>query len=138
MKTNISQKTIVLAKKYHRFIKFGIVGLSNTAISLAVYYLAISIGIYYQLANVFAFIVSSLSGFYLNRSWVFKASSQSIWFQMIKYYMVYCSSLLISLFLSFIWIELFHLSKYIAPLLNLLFTIPFNYLLNKKWAFRQS
>jgi putative flippase GtrA len=123
--------------KFKKFIKFGIVGLSNTAIALIVYYLLISLGAHYQLANVIAFIVSSLNGFLLNRSWVFNANDKSPFKQIIKYYIVYCSSLLISMALSWLWVEVFHFSKYISPLINLCVTIPYNYFFNNSWAFKK-
>ena len=45
-----------------QFIKFGFVGLSNTVIAYVVYSSMVYLGIHYQLGNLFAFIVSSLSG----------------------------------------------------------------------------
>jgi len=125
-------------KKYQRFVKFGMVGFSNTLISLGVYYILIEFNAYYQLANVVAFIFSSLSGFFLNRMWVFKVSHQPLILQIIKYYMVYFASLILGVVLSYVWVELANLSMYIAPLINLVFTIPFNYILSKKWAFRKA
>lgn len=38
--------------------------------------------------------------------------------------------------LSYIWVDRVGISKYIAPLLNLVFTVPTNFLLNKLWAFK--
>jgi putative flippase GtrA len=127
---------LVFFYRYKRFIKFGLVGLSNTMIALAVYYLLVAVGTYYQVANVAAFIISSLSGFFLNRGWVFKANRDSFHLQLLKYYTVYCSSLLVSMALLYVWVEALHVNKYFAPLLNLCVTIPYNYLFNKTWAFR--
>jgi putative flippase GtrA len=133
----VVEKMLALAFRYRKFIKFGLVGLSNTLIALAVYYLLVAIGVHYQVANVVAFIVSSMSGFLLNRGWVFKAQGNSFFSQLIKYYIVYSGSLLISVVFSFAWIEILGINKYVAPLLNLCITIPFNYFLSKVWAFRK-
>jgi len=123
-------------RKNSQFIKFGMVGLSNTIISYITYVVLVYLSVHYQIANVAAFIISSFSGFVLNRLWVFKVGHYSILKQLSKYYLVYGSSLLLSLGLTYIWIELVGMNVYLPPLLNLLITVPFNYLLNKLWAFR--
>lgn len=128
--------TNVIPEKYWSFTKFGLVGLSNTAISLIVYSAFVYFGVHYQIANIAAFVLSSLNGFLLNRTWVFKAKNQSFLGQGLRYYIIYCSSLLISMALSYVWIEIFHIDKYIVPFLNLVVTIPYNYLFNKLWAFK--
>lgn len=123
-------------KNGRQFLKFGLVGLSNTLISYVTYAALVYISIHYQVANIVAFIISSLSGFLLNRSWVFQAKQSSFYKQIVKYYIVYGSSLLLSMGLSYVWVEVMHINVYLAPLLNLFITVPYNYLLNKVWAFR--
>ncbi|MFZ3130784.1 MAG: GtrA family protein, partial [Desulfosporosinus sp.] len=105
---------------------------------LIVYSGFVYFGVHYQIANVAAFILSSLNGFLLNRTWVFKAKSQSFLGQGLRYYLVYCSSLLISMALSYVWIEIFFLNKYLVPFINLTFSVPYNYVLNKIWTFTTS
>lgn len=120
-----------------QFLKFGLVGLSNTLISYLTYVLLVYFSVHYQIANIAAFVISSLSGFLLNRSWVFKAKHSSATIQLVKYYIIYGSSLLISLALSYFWIEILGINKYLPPILNLCITVPYNYILNKIWAFRE-
>ena len=38
--------------------------------------------------------------------------------------------------LSYLWIEKLGISKYIAPLFNLVLSVPLNFIINKFWAFR--
>lgn len=123
--------------RYHQFIKFGFVGLSNTAIGFGTYWVMVYFGIHYQVANIVSFVISSLNGYILNRVWVFEANDTKIVGQLSKYYIVYGSSLLISMLLSYVWIELVGMNKYLPPVLNLFVTIPYNYLFNKIWAFRK-
>ena len=40
--------------------------------------------------------------------------------------------------LSYVWIDILGISKYIAPILNLVISVPVNFILNKKWAYRQA
>ena len=122
--------------KNRQFIKFGIVGLSNTLISYVTYVVLVYFHTHYQIANISAFVISSLSGFLLNRLWVFQAKSISINKQIIKYYIVYGTSLTLSLFLSYLWIDVFGINIYLSPIINLFLTVPYNYFLNKVWAFK--
>jgi len=127
-----NKKIASLAKQ---FLKFGLVGLSNTLISLGVYSSLVFMGLHYQIGNVAAFIVSSLNGYIFNKQWVFKAHTDKKRAQMFKYYMVYCGSLLISMLLSYVWINHFDINEYISPVLNLIITVPVNYTLSKKWVY---
>ena len=45
-------------KSVVQFIKFGIVGISNTLIALAVYYLLLRFGALYLIANTISWVVS--------------------------------------------------------------------------------
>ena len=38
--------------------------------------------------------------------------------------------------LSYVWIRVFGISRYLAPLINLVVSIPVNFLMNKLWAFK--
>jgi putative flippase GtrA len=59
----------------HQFIRFCIVGLSNTALSLIVFVIAVSTGVPYLAASCGAFAVGALNGYTFNRVWTFKAGS---------------------------------------------------------------
>ena len=38
--------------------------------------------------------------------------------------------------LSFVWINILGISKYIAPLINLIVSVPVNFFMNKLWAYK--
>lgn len=124
-----------LTSLVRQFFKFALVGLSNTLISLGVYSLLVYSGVHYQIGNVSAFIISSLNGYILNKFWVFNAHTEKKRIQMVKYYIVYCGSLLISMILSFVWIDILQINQYASPMVNLLITVPLNYLLSRKWIY---
>ena len=39
--------------------------------------------------------------------------------------------------LALLWVELLHMSKLIAPIINLLVSVPINFFMNKFWAFKK-
>ncbi len=56
-----------------QFVKFGIVGVSNTLLTLVVYTVLLKVfGVWYLAASAIGFIVGATNGFLLNRKWTFK------------------------------------------------------------------
>jgi putative flippase GtrA len=123
-----------------QFIKFGIVGLSNTAISYIIYFILVYIGLHYLFASIIAFIISVLNSFFWNNKYVFKKDDdqkRNIIHSLIKTYISYAfSGLILQNLLLFCFIDILHISKYLAPFFSLVITIPLNFILNKKWAFK--
>jgi putative flippase GtrA len=56
-----------------QFIKFGIVGVSNTLLTLVVYTVLLKVfGVWYLAASAIGFVVGATNGFLLNRRWTFR------------------------------------------------------------------
>ena len=62
-------------RTFIQFIKFGIVGLSNTAIGLGTYYLFLFLDFHYMIANILSWVISVFNAFYWNNRYVFKNST---------------------------------------------------------------
>ena len=125
---------------FWQFFKFGLVGVSNTAISYGTYALLTYIGCPYVLSNIIAFVVSVLNSFFWNNRYVFKkgdSEHRNPWWTLAKTFLAYGSTgLILSNVLLVIFVEKCNMNKYIAPLLILVITIPLNFIINKFWAFR--
>ena len=120
-----------------QFIKFGIVGLSNTVISLAIYYIFIYINKdLYITGSIVGFFVSVLNAFYWNNKYVFQKLEKGNAKPLVKTFISYGATLLLSTGLLIVWVEYIGISEAIAPLINLLITIPLNFLMNKFWTFK--
>lgn len=118
-----------------QFIKFGIVGLSNTAIGLGTYYLFLWLGCHYMLANILSWIISVFNAFYWNSRYVFQSSSS--WLKaLLRTYVSYGVSFLIGAGALYVLVEFAKVSDVIAPLLVLVLTIPLNFIMNKFWTFK--
>lgn len=122
-----------------QFIKFGLVGVSNTAISLGIYYLFLVIDKkLYLIGSIVGFIVSVLNSFYWNNKYVFKTQGQSgLLKRLLKTYLSYGGSTVLSTILLYLEVEHFGVSENIAPIINLIITVPLNYIVNKFWAFKK-
>ena len=130
------------SKVLFQFIKFGIVGLSNTIISYVVYIVLVYAGLHYLIASIVAFIISVLNAFYWNNKYVFKKNvdhTRNVFHAFIKTYISYAfTGLIVHNLLLFIFIEFFFISKFIVPLLGLVITVPLNFILNRYWAFKST
>lgn len=118
-----------------QFLKFCLVGLSNTIVYLAIYYALVFIGVYYLMANFIGFVISVFNAYYWNKRHVFSNSKASSASTIMKTYVSYGITTLISSFLLYQLVELFSVPKVIAPIITLVVTIPLNFILNKYWTF---
>lgn len=123
-----------------QFVKFGIVGLSNTIIGYLVYSLCVWLGIHYLLANLLGFAVSVVNAFYWSNRFVFKKNSneqRGLWSSFIKSTLSYASTgILLNSILLWLFIDVMLMSEFVAPLIILLITVPTNFILNKYWSFK--
>ncbi len=132
---------------FFQFVKFCLVGVSNTLVSyllnVATLFLLKDSGLSfdYVIANVVAFILSVLWSFFWNNRFVFiqkEDEERSLWKTLFRTYVAYSvTGIFLNNALSFVWIEVFGMSKYLAPVVNLLIAVPVNFLLNKLWAYKQ-
>jgi len=133
--------------KFLQFVKFGIVGLSNTVISYVIYVIALLFfqrgGLFpsvdYLISHVIAFVLSVLWSFYWNRKYVFEADDDCVpWPKaLLKTYISYAfTGLFLNSVLSILWVQRVGIPKLFAPIINLLVSVPINFVLNKFWAFR--
>lgn len=124
-------------EKAGQFIKFGLVGVSNTAISLGVYYACLLFGMHYIFAYTLGFCISVCNAFYWNNKYVFKNKhEQNEKKAFAKSFASYGGSFLLSIVLLSFMVDLLKIPSAIAPVLKMVITIPINFLLNKIWAFK--
>lgn len=130
-----------------QFIKFGIVGVSNTLVSYVINILVLfamkpmNVSWDYFAGNIVAFILSVLWSFYWNNKYVFtleEGQSRSIGKALLKTYITYgFTGIILNNILSWIWVSALGVSKFIAPIINLLVSVPINFFMNKLWAFKE-
>lgn len=125
---------------FKQFVKFGLVGISNTAVSMAVYYIVLFIDPQlYMLGSILGTIISIANAFYWNDKFVFAGNRQD-WRSKLKRlgktYVSYGGTSVLSNVLLWVEVTFFHVSRNIAPIVNLLVTIPLNFVINKLWTFR--
>lgn len=131
-----------------QFIKFGLVGLSNTVISYVIYVVSLKLlqvveifpQIDYLVAQIIAFVLSVAWSFYWNNKYVFTTAdgeSRSIWRALLKTYVSYSfTGLFLNSILLILWVQVIGISELVAPIINLMVSVPLNFVINKFWAFK--
>jgi putative flippase GtrA len=122
-------------KKYGQFIKFCIVGATNTGISLIVYAILLKVNVYYLAASAISYLAGLINGYVLSSSFVFKHKINVK--KGLKFIGVYVSSLLINLGFLYILVDRFKLSAFFAQVVVTCFNVFYNYFLNKIWTFKE-
>ncbi len=124
-------------RSFLQFVKFGIVGVSNTVISLGVYYAVVLFRKdWYMLGNILGFVISVLNAFYWNSNYVFKMRENRLR-TLLRTYLAYGSNLLTGSVMLWLLIEKLGVSPFLAPIINLIITIPLNFVLNKFWVMKK-
>ena len=130
-----------LKKAIIQFIKFGTVGAINTVLSYAItngaYYL---LHLHEQISNIIAFVITVFISFMLNGRFVFTENKEerNFWKSLLKVYASYSiTGVFLTAILLYIEEELLGIPHYIATLMNLVVTIPLNFILNKFWAYKE-
>ena len=123
-----------------QFIKFGIVGGINTVLSYLItngcYYL---LDLHEQISNLVAFLITVYISFTLNSKFVFNENEENrnYWKSLLKVYASYSiTGLFLTAILLYIEEELIGIPHYIATLMNLIVTVPINFILNNFWAYK--
>lgn len=148
---------------FRQFIKFGLVGAVNSVINYFIYVVCIRAGMHYVAANIVGFIIIVFIAYILQGRFVFTQNNTlSVWWKvLLKTYVSYAfTGLFLTNILSVLWIDILDLStvlypiyavldqyfhwtdisvfiKYIAPVLNMLVSIPINFFINKRWIYRE-
>ena len=135
-------------KGFIQFIKFGIVGLSNTVIGYIIYAVTLwllrlgnllpTMDIY--VAQFVMFLLSVLWSFYWNNKKVFvvqEGEQRNILAALMKTYVSYAfTSLFLAEGLLYLWVNVMGISVFLAPIFILVITVPLNFVIQKFWAFR--
>jgi putative flippase GtrA len=119
-----------------QFVKFGIVGVSNTLLTFAVYTLLLKVfGVWYLAASAIGFIVGAVNGFLLNRRWTFRGHVGDA-FTPVRWTVVQGCGLLTNLGLVYLFVEEISLDKLIAQACATVIVTVITFLVNRAWTFR--
>lgn len=119
-----------------QFIKFGIVGISNTLLTFIVYTLLLKVfGVFYLFASAAGFIVGATNGFILNRKWTF-ADHVGDSLTPVRWAVVQGGGLGINEVLLYLFVDGAHLDKLLAQAFATVVVTVSTFIVNRAWTFR--
>lgn len=119
-----------------QFIKFGIVGISNTLLTFAVYTLLLKVfGVWYLAASAIGFAVGATNGFLLNRRWTFREHVGDA-LTPVRWGIVQSCGLGINEGLLYLLVHNAGLDKLLAQALAIAVVTVTTFFLNRAWTFR--
>ena len=119
-----------------QFVKFGIVGVSNTLLTFAVYTLLLKVfGVWYLAASAIGFAVGTINSFLLNRRWTFRGHVGDA-LTPVRWMIVQCTGLGINLGLLYVLVHDARVDKLIAQALATAVVTVSTFFANRAWTFR--
>lgn len=121
--------------RYRQIVKFGIVGLANTAIAFGLLFLFEGMGLSYQIANPLAYFLSTLNSFYLNKRWTFKSEGKAHK-EGFTFFAVIAGAWFIQYCLLYYLVEVMHMNDKIAQAIGMVVFTGLNFVGQKLITFK--
>jgi putative flippase GtrA len=119
-----------------QFVKFGIVGVSNTVLTLVVYTVLLKVlGVWYLAASAIGFIAGAVNGFLLNRRWTFREHVGDA-LTPVRWGVVQACGLGIDELLLYVLVHDAHLDKLLAQVCATAVVTVTTFFVNRAWTFR--
>lgn len=119
-----------------QFLKFGIVGVSNTLIFFAVYTLLLkAFGVWYVAASGIGFAVGAVNGFLWNRAWTFKGHVGDA-LTPVRWFVVQTCGLLLNLGLVYLFVDGVGMDKLSGQAVTIVIVTVVTFFVNRAWTFR--
>jgi putative flippase GtrA len=119
-----------------QFVKFGIVGVSNTLLTFAVYTLLLKVfDVWYLAASAVGFMVGATNGFLLNRRWTFREHVGDA-LTPLRWATVQGCGLGINEGLLFLFVSEVRLDKLVGQALAIVVVTTTTFFANRAWTFR--
>jgi putative flippase GtrA len=119
-----------------QFLKFGIVGVSNTLLTFAVYTILLKVfGVWYIAASGIGFAVGATNGFLLNRRWTFREHSGDA-LTPVRWAIVQSCGLALNLGLVYLFVHDLGMDKLVGQIPATAIVTVLTFAANRAWTFR--
>lgn len=121
-----------------QFIKFSVVGVSNTILDFGVYYVFTrKVGLHYLPSNVISFTTAATWSYIINRNWTFRDTTSRVHTQYLKFLIVSVIGLGLTSLLLYFFVGHLHLHDLVGKALAVIIVLVWNFTLNRLWTFRK-
>jgi putative flippase GtrA len=121
-----------------QFIKYGLVGVSNTAITYAVYAVAVlGLGLAYELSVVIGWLVGGLNSYLLNRHWTFRAGDLAHSRLGKRFAVVQAGAIAANVGLLYVLVHSGHMDKLVGQAIVQVPIVLITFFINRSWTFHR-
>jgi putative flippase GtrA len=119
-----------------QLVRFGVVGVSNTLLTFALYTLLVkAFGVWYLPASAIGFAAGAVNGFLLNRSWTFRGHSGDA-LMPLRWTIVQACGLGLDVALIYLWVHGLGVDELAAQALTIAIVVLLTFFVNRAWTFR--
>jgi putative flippase GtrA len=119
-----------------QFVKFGIVGVSNTVLAFAIYTVLLKVfGVWYLAASAIGFVVGAVNGFLLNRRWTF-AGHVGDSLTPVRWGVVQGCGLALNEGLLYLFVDGVNIEKLLGQACATVIVTVITFFVNRAWTFR--
>jgi putative flippase GtrA len=119
-----------------QFVKFGIVGVSNTLLTFVVYTVLLKgFDVWYLAASAIGFLVGATNGFMWNRRWTFREHVGDA-LTPVRWFVVQGCGLLLNLGLVYVFVDDARLDKLLGQACATSVVTVLTFFANRAWTFR--
>ena len=136
----------VKKESYRQFVKFAIVGATNTGVDWAAYVLintifkqmfgGMNLQLIKQLAKACSFVISAASSYVMNRKWTFRSTNAQIGREAVKFLIVSLGGLAINQTVFYFATGRFHFRDIFGLVLATAAATFWNFFINRSWTFK--
>lgn len=119
-----------------KFLKFGLVGVINTLITMIVFNGLKFIGVNILVANTIGYICGMINSYLWNNRWVFKSNTKDV-STISKFIIVNVVAMLINNGILFVLVNEVGINSTISQALAIVITTVINFVGNKIWTFNK-
>ena len=118
-----------------QFVKYGLVGASNTLITFVTYTVCVWIGVPYLAALLIGYAPGALNSYLLNRHWTFQAGHLSHARSGTRFVVVQGGAILANLALLYVLVHDAHVQKIAAQAILTVPVVVITFFINRVWTF---
>jgi putative flippase GtrA len=119
-----------------QFVKFGIVGVSNTLLFFSIYTVLLKVfGVWYLAASAIGFTIGAINGFLLNRRWTFRGHVGDA-LTPVRWGVVQGCGLGLNEGLLYLFVDGATLDKLLGQAFATVIVTVITFLVNRAWTFR--
>ncbi len=133
-----------LINKYGEIIRYLIIGVLTTVISIATYFILTKLfldpnnEIELQIANIISWIVAVTFAYFTNHFFVFKQDNKVTIKEALKFYSARVGTLLIEMFLMYILVSVMEYNDKVIKIIVQIIIIVLNYVFSKIFVFKKN